>query len=223
MKAHIIKLQDKYWGIILMIKYLYAFLLFFIILSPLAAEERISAGITAGYHYDAGNIAKHQGVNRTVQQNVSTGAVFKIDFNLIFLRSGLEISYPFIKGDYGGNIDKTNVSHLEVPLYIGIIFPIRNYGSFYLGGGGSYLFGYGEIKTSSGNVKINEQLFGYGMIAGLETEIHSRVSFIMEWGYVVSKGSPVAASDVSDPYNDYYVDFSGHRIRAGFLYHFSRY
>lgn len=206
-----------------MIKYLYAVPVFFMLLSPLASEERISAGMTAGYHYDAGNFVSRQGVHRTVQQNISAGAVFKIDFNCIFFRSGLDISYPFVKGKYGGDIGKTKVSYLEVPLYIGIVFPIRNYGSVYMGGGGSYLFGFGDIKTSTGNVKISEQLFGYGMITGLETEINSRVSFIMEWGYVVSKSSPVAASDSSDPYNDYYVDFTGNRIRAGFLYHFSRY
>lgn len=205
-----------------MMKYFYAILVFFILCSPLASEERISAGAYAGYHYDAGNFSSQQGVNRTVQQNISAGAVFKIDFNSIFFRSGLEISYPLVKGDYGGNIIKTRISYLEVPLYAGIILPIRNYGSVYMGGGGSYLFGYGNIKTSSGNVKISEQLFGYGMIAGLEAEIYSRVSFFMEWAYVATRSSPVAASDVSDLYNDYYVDFTGHRIRSGFLYHFSR-
>lgn len=205
-----------------MIKYLYAVLFFFMLCSPLFSGERISAGAYAGYHYDAGNFSSSKVIDKTVQQNIAAGAIFKTDFSFIFFRTGLEISYPFIKGDYGDNIHKTAVSYLEVPLYAGIVLPVRNYGSVYMGGGGSYLFGYGNIKTSSSKVKISEQLFGYGMIAGLETEIYSRVSFFMEWAYVASKSSPVAAFDASNAYSDYYVDFTGHRLRAGFLYHFSR-
>jgi hypothetical protein len=204
-------------------KFLYAVIIIFLFIPPLSSEERVSAGLTAGYHYDAGNFSSQSGFDGTVQQNISAGAVVKIDFNYIFLRSGAEISYPFVKGDFGNNVGKTTVSFVEAPLYAGINFFIRNYGSFYMGGGGSYIFGFGDITTSSGKVNINEQLFGYGMIAGLDLEIHSSTSFLLEWGYTVSKSSPVTPSNQLDPYDDYSVDFSGHRIRAGFLYHFNRY
>lgn len=203
--------------------FFYILPVFLLLYAPLYSQERVSAGISAGYHYDAGNFSSKQNFNGTVQQNISAGAVFKLDFNFIFLRSGAEFSYPFIKGKYGGNIGKTHVFFTEVPLYAGLNLPIRNFGALYMGAGGSYIFGSGDIETSSGKVNVSEQLFGYGFIAGVETEIHSSTSFIMEWGYVSAKSSPVAASDPLDLYDDYYIDFTGHRIRAGFLYHFSSY
>lgn len=203
--------------------FFYILPVFIILSAPLYSQERVSAGVTAGYHYDAGNFSGKQNFDGTVQQNISAGAVFKLDFNFIFLRSGAEFSYPFIKGKYGGNIDTTDVYFVEVPLYAGLNLPIRNFGAFYMGAGGSYIFGSGDIKTSSGKVDISEQLFGYGFIAGIESEIHNSLSFIMEWGYVSAKSSPLAVFDPTDLYDDYYIDFTGHRIRAGFLYHFSSY
>ena len=121
--------------------FLYFIPVFFLLPPPLYSQERVSAGIIAGYHYDAGNFSGKQNFDGTVQQNISAGAVFKLDFNFIFLRSGVEFSYPFIKGKYGGDIKSTEVYFSEVPLYAGLNLPIMNIGAFYMGEGGAYIFG----------------------------------------------------------------------------------
>jgi len=115
---------------------------------------------------------------------------------------------------------ETEVAFTEVPVYAGINLPIRDFGVVYMGGGGSYIFGSGHLKTTSGNEKINEQLFGYGLIAGIESEIYSNASLLFEWEYLAARSSPAASA--SGVYDDYYIDYSGHRFRFGVIYHFSR-
>jgi len=190
------------------------------------AEDKLSAGLTAGYQYDAGQLYDKSGIQADVQQNISIGLILKLDMSRLFLRSGVEYSYPFSKGQIrnnsAGDVLKTEIIFYEVPVYAGINLPLRDFGVFYLGGGGSYIFGTGKLKTASGDEKINEQLFGYGLIAGIEYEIYSDASFLFEWEYMAARSSP-AASTGAGAYDDYYIDYSGHRIRFGMTYHFSRY
>ncbi|HNX24901.1 MAG TPA: outer membrane beta-barrel protein [Spirochaetota bacterium] len=191
----------------------------------LYAEDKFSAGFSMGYQYDAGMLSDKRGIQADVQQNISAGLVLKLDMSRVFLRSGVEYSYPFSKGEItnssAGAVQETEVIITEVPVYAGINIPLRDYGVFYMGGGGSYIFGSGRVKTSSGSEKINEQLFGYGLIAGIESEIYSDASLLFEWEYLAARSSPVAST--SPPYDDYYIDYSGHRVRFGVIYHFNRY
>jgi len=192
----------------------------------ISAGDKFSAGLTAGYQYDVGMLSDRSGIQADVQQNVSAGLVLKLDMSRIFIRTGAEYSYPFEKGyirdGSAGNIELTEISFTEVPVYAGINLFIRDFGNFYMGGGGSYIFGTGKIKTTSGDVEINEQLFGYGLVAGLELDIYNNASFIFEWEYMAARSSPVASSGAGT-YDDFSIDYSGHRIRFGVVYHFSRY
>lgn len=193
--------------------------------SLIYAEDRFSAGITAGYQYDAGMLSEKAGVQGKVQHNVTTGLVLKLDISRLFLRTGVEYSYPFQKGKIScssttGCIEETAISFIEVPVYAGANLVIRDFGAFYMGAGGSYIFGSGNVKTSSGKEKINEQLFGYGMIAGIQYEIYSNASLLFEWEYMAARTSPVASTNGT--YNDYSIDYSGQRIRIGAIYHFNR-
>lgn len=191
----------------------------------LYAEDKLSAGGTFGYQYDAGMLSEKMGIQGKVQQNVSTGIVIKLDINRIFLRTGIEYSYPLQKGKISyysttGLVEGTAISFMEAPVYAGINLVIRDLGAFYMGGGGSYIFGSGYVKTSTGKKKINEQLFGYGMIAGIQYEIYSNASLLFEWEYMAARTSPVAST--SGTYDDYSIDYSGQRIRFGAIYHFNR-
>lgn len=198
--------------------------LFLVAQDALLASGKVSAGITAGYQYDAGNLAEKAGINADVEQNVSAGVVLKFDMGFLFFRSGVEYSYPLEKGEIGdgstGFVKETSLSFFEVPAYMGINLPIRGYGFFYLGGGGSYIFGTGSVKTDKTN-RISEQLFGWGFIAGIESEIYSNASVIFEWEYMSAVGSPVASA--SGTYDDYCIDYTGSRYRLGVIYHFNRY
>jgi len=204
--------------------------IFFIIIILFAAENlfsaggKVSAGISAGYHHDAGNLSEKPGINADIEQNLSIGGVLKLDMGFLFFRSGCEYSYPVEKGKISdgsaGNVTEISLSYYEVPAYLGINLPIREVGYFYLGGGGSYIFGTGYVKADA-REKINEQLFGWGFLAGIESEIYSRVSFIFEWEYMAARSSPVASA--SGTYDDFYADYTGNRFRFGIIYHFNRY
>jgi len=190
----------------------------------LYAEDKFSAGVTAGYQYDVGMISEQTGLQGKVQQNISAGFVLKLDMSRLFLRTGVEYSYPFQKGKISyssaGSVERTAVSFIEVPVYTGVNLVIRDFGAFYMGGGGSYIFGSGNVKTASGNKKINEQLFGYGIIAGVQSEIYSNASLLFEWEYMSARTSPVAST--AGTYKDYSIDYSGQRFRFGIIYHFNR-
>jgi len=192
--------------------------------SSLSAEGKMSAGLTVGYQYDTGNLTDKAGRDAEYGQNFSAGGVFKFDMGFIFFRSGCEYSYPAEKGEiasgYTGETVKSSLAFAEVPVYIGLNLPVRGYGFFYLGGGGLYIFAFGEIETDKKN-DINEQLFGWGFLAGVESEIYNDASFIFEWEYMAAGSAPVAS--VSGVYNDYCADYSGSRFRFGVIYHFNRY
>ncbi len=192
----------------------------------LYAEDKFSAGLTVGYQHDAGMLSEKSGIQGDAQQNFSAGIVIKLDMGRLFLRSGVEYSYPFetgtVESDSTVILNETAIAFTEVPVYAGINISIRDFGAFYMGGGGSYIFGSGHVKTSAGNVNINEQLFGYGLLAGIESEIYSNASLLFEWEYMTARSSPVASAYGSG-YDDYPIDYSGHRVRFGVIYHFNRY
>jgi len=204
-------------------------IIFILILSAanlLFAEDKFSAGLTAGYQYDVGMLSEKPGIIGNVQQNISGGLILKLDMSRVFIRSGVEYSYPFRRGRIvenisGNNVEGTFITFTEVPVYGGINLSIRDFGAIYLGGGGSYIFGSGHAGTTSGSKKINEQLFGYGILAGVESEIYSNASLMFEWEYMSARSAPVASA--SGSYNDYSIDYSGHRVRLGMIYHFNRY
>jgi opacity protein-like surface antigen len=201
-------------------------IMLFFIVNNLSAEDRLSAGLTAGYQYDVGMLSGKKSLQARVQHNISAGAILKLDMSRVFLRTGFEYSYPFDKGvivnGTAGDVLETKIAFIEVPVYGGINLPIRDFGNFYIGGGGSYIFGTGHVKTSAGNVDISEQLFGYGFLAGIESEIYSDASLLFEWEYMAARSSPVA-SPGAGTYDDYSIDYSGNRIRFGVIYHFGRY
>jgi len=188
---------------------------------PAFSAGLISGGFYLGYQYDAGSLSEKDTAGK-IQQNVSAGALLRIDLALLFFRTGADFSYPAVSGTTSGNVEKTASYFVEVPVYGGLNIPLRNYGHFYMGGGGSYIFAMGSIETASGTVDINEQLFGWGFITGVETDFTADLSLFFEWEYVIAKSSPVAESVAAGP-EDFSMDYSGSRYRIGVVYRLSRY
>jgi len=187
------------------------------------ASGKISGGMSLGFQHDAGGFAKKPGVIADCQNNISFGGIFKFDMEFIFFRTGVEYSYPIEKGKIKegtlGDIEYTKITFWEVPVYGGLYLKIRDYGSLYLGTGGSYILGTGYVEGTSKS-KINAQLFGNGFLLGIESEIFNDMSLIMEWEYMSIISSPVASSS---SYKDVCIDYGGSRYRIGFIYHFNRY
>jgi len=186
---------------------------------PFNAFSSVIFGLTGGYHYDVGRMNEKKGIEGDVQQNVALGALFKIDLGPMFARSGVDFSYPFEKGRVSASvydIEKTAVYFTEVPLYAGLRFPIRDFGEVYLGGGGAYVFSSGEIKTSAGDVSVSEQLFGFGIIGGIQYDLSSTVYFVLEWEYISLSGVPLVST--GGTYKDYSFDYGGSRVRIGAAY-----
>ena len=185
----------------------------------------ISGGLYLGYQYDTGNLSEKP-LEADLQQNIAAGCLLRIDLGMLFFRTGADFSYPVIKGRIingtGGDVTGTDIYFVEVPVFAGIDIPVRDYGLFYMGAGGSYIFGMGSIETGPGDEKINEQLFGWGFIAGIESVINGDVSLFVEWEYITVSSSPVASSGAG-AYDDYCIDYSGSRYRLGVMYHFNRY
>ncbi len=195
----------------------------FLPLSAVLGEGKISLGASFGYQYDAGNISGRTGVDGDAQQNASMGCILKMDGDMIFMRTGAEYSYPVAKGKINGSGDvtSTDISFIEVPVYAGLNLTVRDYGSLYMGGGGSYIFSFGNIDTLSGKQSGGAQLFGFGFITGIEAEISSDVSFLAEWEYMAARSSPLAST--GGVYDDFYIDFTGSRFRFGAVCHINRY
>ncbi len=199
-------------------------ILIFLLAHNLYAEDRFSAGLTAGYQHDVGMLAEKNIIRGSVQNNLSIGMIIKLDLSIVFVRSGAEYSYPVKKSviadSSAGDIEGTALSFVEAPLYFGINLPLRDFGSVFIGGGGSYIFGMGRVNSASGDVDVSEQLFGYGIIAGTEYEIYGNASFIFEWEYMAARSSPLASTGGGA--DDFYADYSGQRLRFGAVYHFNK-
>lgn len=203
----------------------YFIILLIFLSSHLHADDRFSAGLTFGYQQDVGMLSEKNIIRGNIQNNMSAGMALKLDLSIFFVRTGAEYSHPVKKGvivnSTAGAITGTALSFIEAPLYFGINLPLKDFGSLYIGGGGSYIFGMGSVKTSAGEASVSEQLFGYGMLAGIEYEIYSNASFIFEWEYMTARSSPLASTGAGT-YDDYYADYTGQRIRFGAVYHFNK-
>ena len=96
---------------------------------PLFPAGTISGGLYLGYQYDVGNLSEKP-VDYDLQQNVAIGGMLRIDLGMLFFRTGADFSYPFEKGrirnSSAGDVTKTEVWFIEVPVYAGLDIPVRD-------------------------------------------------------------------------------------------------
>ncbi|MCP4131230.1 MAG: outer membrane beta-barrel protein [bacterium] len=187
------------------------------------AADFIGVGAQVGFQYDVGNLESRPGIETEAQSNILLGAFVKIDRGPLFMRTGADHTFSLGAGKVlnssAGKLSKTNIQYTSIPLYLGVNFPVRDKGKFYIGMGGTYLLGRGNVTTSAGVTTISDWAYGPGFLAGIQLRVGDSIRFFMEWEYLSAKTDPVVNIDTGSTWKDFSVDFTGHRIHLGMLYY----
>jgi opacity protein-like surface antigen len=187
------------------------------------AREYVGVGIHVGAHHDVGNISSDPSVKVDPQNNSLIGFSLKINMGALFLRSGVDTTFLINQGDILENtaeIDYYQIHYTAIPAFMGFAFPIQDIGEFYMGGGMAYFIGSGKIKSSvSGKEDIQTSAYGFGVIAGIQLNIVSSIKLYMEWEYLDGRSEPITKTQSTYDWDNFYVDFTGHRILLGIMYY----
>lgn len=202
--------------------------------SPLLADRNIGVGLHLGGHHNTGNIDSfYQGAQVDPQNSLFVGISFKFAAPFAFLRTGADTSFVLNKGNVledtslsGGSregLDTYELNYTMVPLFVGLQFPLQNRGVFYLGGGGAYFLGTGEIKSEASGTSesITATALAFGFISGMQLHITDTISLYMEWEYLNGRSKPVTQTDTAatNDMENFYVDYTGHRLQLGMMYY----
>lgn len=200
--------------------------------SPLMADRNIGVGLHLGGHHNTGNIDSfYQGAQVDPQNSLFVGISFKFAAPFAFLRTGADTSFVLNKGNIledtslsGGSsegLDTYELNYTMVPLFAGLRFPLQNRGVFYLGGGGAYFLGTGEVKSEASGTSesITATALAFGFISGMQLHITDTISLYMEWEYLNGRSKPVTQTSSTSTYENFYVDYTGHRLQLGMMYY----
>ncbi len=202
--------------------------------SPLMAERNIGVGLHLGGQHNTGNIDSfYQYAQADPQNSMFVGISFKFSAPFAFLRTGVDNSFAINKGNVledqsisashtSEGLDTYQLSYTAIPVFAGLQFPLQDKGVFYLGGGIAYFLGTGEVKSAaSGTAEdISATALAFGFISGMQLHLTRKISLYMEWEYLEGRSKPVAQTDTA-PANDmenFYVDYTGHRLQLGLMY-----
>lgn len=189
-------------------------------------RQHIGLGLHLGAHHNVGRLSDYNGgFDLDPQNNYLIGFAFKANYRFLFLRTGVDTSFILNKGrvlensDPNDPVQRYRITYTEIPCFIGLNFPVQDIGEFYMGGGIAYFIGNGTVTTST-STDIDATALGFGFITGIQIYITSTVRLYMEWQYLDARSEPVA-NTVTAPqtWDNYYIDFSGHRLLAGIMYY----
>jgi opacity protein-like surface antigen len=203
---------------------IYAAAILFCFCSFLFAEEYIGIGAHIGYHHDVGNLeSQNSEIEIDPQNNYFLGFSFKTNFSLIFVRFGADTTFLINRGESlegSSGIAYTKIHYLSLPLFIGLNYKVLNLGNFYMGPGASYFVARGTISSSAtGKTEdISATGWGYGFITGMEYRISNKIDFYFEWEYLNGKSETILRTGAT-AWEDFYVDFTGHRFILGIRYY----
>ena len=188
----------------------------------LQAEDNLGIGAHLGFHHNVGNLdSQYADIQIDPQNNYFLGFSFKTNFSFIFTRFGVDTTFLFNRGETlenSGDITSANIHYTSMPLFVGFNYRVLDTGSFYMGPGLSYFVARGTVKTAGGSEDIDATGWGYGFITGIEYKLLSKISFYFEWEYLDGKSKPVIQSGTT-AWDDFYVDYTGHRFILGFRYY----
>jgi opacity protein-like surface antigen len=191
-----------------------------------AADDYFSVGIHLGLQHDVGNLDSYDSsIQSDPQNNYFLGISFKTNFSFIFARFGADTTFLINRGkvyESSGNekIEYSKIHYVSLPFFLGYNFKVQDVGNFYMGPGLSYFIARGTVTTSTGiSEDINASGWGYGFIAGIEYKLSSKLDFYFEWEYLNGRSGPVVGTQSGYTWENFYVDFTGHRFVLGIRYY----
>ena len=200
--------------------------------SPLMAERIIGVGLHLGGQHNTGNIDSfYQYAQADPQNSMFVGVAFKFSAPFAFLRTGVDNSFAINKGNVledqsisgahtNEGLDTYQLSYTAIPAFVGLQFPLQDKGVFYLGGGIAYFLGTGKVKSEASGTSedISATALAFGFISGMQLHLTRKISLYMEWEYLEGRSKPVAQTDSLSTYENFYVDYTGHRLQLGLMY-----
>jgi opacity protein-like surface antigen len=207
--------------------FIYIFCILISFTDALWAEEYLGIGAHLGFHHDVGNLeSQNADIQIDPQNNYFIGFSFKTNFSFLFTRFGADTTFLINRGEVLRNsgsseIIYTNIHYIAIPFFFGFNFKILDIGNFYMGPGLSYFSARGRITSSTTTLSedISTTGWGYGFIAGIEYKLFMKLNFYFEWEYLDGKSKPVLRSGSTYAWDDFYVDFTGHRFILGIRYY----
>ena len=189
----------------------------------LRADDYLGLGAHLGFHHNVGNLdSQYAGIQIDPQNNYFLGFSFKTNFSFIFARFGVDTTFLFNRSETlesSGDIATAKIHYTSMPLFAGFNYKVLDTGNFYMGPGFSYFVARGSVKTAAGSSEdIDATGWGYGFITGIEYKLLLKINLYFEWEYLDGKSEPVLSSGAA-AWDDFYVDFTGHRFILGFRYY----
>lgn len=195
------------------------------LLSPAILHANyIGVGLHVGTQYNVGNLNEYSNsIQYDPQINAIVGFSAKFDLKFFFIRPGVDLSFKMIDGkvlNSSSVIEKTKITYYAAPCFIGLNLPVKEIGTFYLGGGAAYMIAAGSIKLASvaTATEISNTGWGYGFISGINMSINNKLGLYMEWQYLEYMTDPIVQTG-SHTWKDLAIDYSGHRISVGVIYY----
>ncbi|MDY6935770.1 MAG: outer membrane beta-barrel protein [Spirochaetota bacterium] len=205
------------------ILYIFSFVLLFTSIGN--AKDVFGIGIYMGAQHDVGNLNSYNPyIQIDPQNNLLLGFACKVNYLYFFGKTGVETTFLINRGEVEENSDEieyVKIDYTSIPIFAGMSFPILSSAEFYMGGGFAYFLGRGEIKSSSSfyEDEIDTTAFGIGFILGISYIFPSSIRCYFEWKYLDGRSDQISQTQSSYNWQNYYVDFTGHRIFIGIMYY----
>ncbi len=190
----------------------------------LYADDILGIGVHLGGQHDVGKLSDQEsGMQTDPQNNLLAGISLKANMSFVFLRTGIDTTFLLNKGKVYEDSSQIKTSKLEytaIPGFLGLRFPVKDMGEFYMGGGAAYFLGSGQIVMADGTKEeINTTALGYGFITGIEFTLVSSMKIYMEWEYIDARSGAVMKTQTTYGWKNLHIDYTGHRILFGVMYY----
>ncbi|HON78869.1 MAG TPA: outer membrane beta-barrel protein [Spirochaetota bacterium] len=190
----------------------------------LRADDIFGLGIHLGAQHNVGYVGDQDSSMLTDPQNsMLLGLAVKVNASFFFIRTGFDTTFLLNQGkvvENSSQIEKYKINYVAVPFFLGLRFPIRDRGEFYMGGGMAYFLGSGEVTLTTGATEdISSVNYGYGFITGIQFSVLPDVRFYMEWEYFDARSGAVLKTQGAYAWDNFYIDYTGHRILLGVMYY----
>jgi opacity protein-like surface antigen len=190
----------------------------------LRANDVLGLGIHLGAHHNVGYVNEQDTSVLTDPQNsMLLGLALKVNAAFFFIRTGFDTTFLLNQGEVlenSGQVEKYKLNYVAIPLFLGLRFPVKDRGEFYMGGGMAYFLGSGEVTLTSGATEdISAVNYGYGFITGVQFIVLPDVRFYMEWEYFEARSEAVLKTQTANAWDNFYIDYTGHRIILGVMYY----